>query len=62
MNKLILLLAMAVALATNVTAQVGAIDLNRPQIGARPALTSGAAERAREDAEIHLPDASRSHN
>ncbi|MGC2627939.1 MAG: heavy metal-binding domain-containing protein [Candidatus Udaeobacter sp.] len=31
-NKLILLVAMAVALATNVTAQVGAIDLNRPQM------------------------------
>ena len=31
-NKLILLLAMTVALATNVIAQVGAIDLNRPQM------------------------------
>ena len=32
MNKLILLLAMAVAVATNVTTQVGAIDLNRPRM------------------------------
>jgi hypothetical protein len=31
-NKLILVVAMTVALATNVIAQVGAIDLNRPQM------------------------------
>ena len=31
-NKLILLIAMTIALATNVTAQVGAIDPNRPQM------------------------------
>ncbi len=32
MNKLILLLATTATLVTNITAQVGAIDLNRPQI------------------------------
>ena len=36
-NKLILLVAMAIALATNVTAQVGAIDLNRPKMDLAPA-------------------------
>ena len=45
-NKLILLAAMAVGLATNVNAQVGAIDLNRPQMEHPPsvaAATYGAA-------------------
>ena len=58
---------MAVALATNVTAQVGAIDRYRrsshhehpPSVAA---ATYGAAGEQEKDAEVHLPDASRSHN